>query len=391
MQDKLTAYVRNLFRNAADTQRNRELEEEILQNTLDRYEDLMNSGLTPEDAYHQAIANLGDVESLFEKAAFASRREEKGSSRAAWIAVAVVLAVILVIFGGAALLIGLNYAGPDPLERAEHKVEAEVERIETAVEQWADGVENAVEASVEDLIGHPDRKDTEGFRYRYAEESSFTVGSTELAPGGIHRLVIDWVAGSVVLETYEGSTIAVSEAEQHLEADRLRWRQRGETLTIRYCASTDSSEIVAKDLIVQVPVEFASVLRYVQIDTVSADARAADLEIGELQFDSVSGNLEFSGWAWDADLDTVSGTAEMNFADTPNELQFDSTSGDLILFLPESRSFEVDFETVSGNFHNNFGTYRQDDDAIYFEGTDRGKPAELEIDTMSGNVRIEKN
>ena len=36
MREKLTEYVRNLFRNAPNNQHNRELEEEILQNSLDR-------------------------------------------------------------------------------------------------------------------------------------------------------------------------------------------------------------------------------------------------------------------------------------------------------------------------------------------------------------------
>lgn len=302
--------------------------------------------------------------------------QKKSGGKGGLITAVVILSVIVILL--LALVVFLSNRGRVGFGSREEPLDA----IEERVEQWAEGVEDAVETAVE--------KGFAGYDYRYANADSFTVGNAEVETGNVNRLVIDWVAGQVTVEPYDGDTISVSEPEQTKEKNRLRWRQEGDTLTIRYCASTGSGDAANKDLTVKIPAELAKNLRYVQVDTVSADAYVSGLEIGELQFDSTSGNLEFSGWAWDVDADTVSGTAELNFADTPNELAFDSTSGDLILFLPDRRDFEVSFESVSGDFRNNFGPYRQHDGEMYFEGTGRSKLAELEIDTVSGDVRIEK-
>ena len=45
MREKLKEYVRNLFRYAPNNQHNRELEEEILQHSLDRFDDLVDENL----------------------------------------------------------------------------------------------------------------------------------------------------------------------------------------------------------------------------------------------------------------------------------------------------------------------------------------------------------
>ena len=66
MREKLKEYVRSLFRYAPNNQHNRELEEEILQNSLDRYDDLVAGGLPEDEAYRQTVANLGDVRPLLE-------------------------------------------------------------------------------------------------------------------------------------------------------------------------------------------------------------------------------------------------------------------------------------------------------------------------------------
>lgn len=61
MRDQLIHYVDLLFagaENAAD------IKQEILQNTLDRYDDLVSQGRNPQAAYSLAIAGIGDVSEL---------------------------------------------------------------------------------------------------------------------------------------------------------------------------------------------------------------------------------------------------------------------------------------------------------------------------------------
>lgn len=58
MREQLIKYVELLF---AGTPNSYDMQQEILQNTLDRYDDLIDQGKTPEAAYRLAIAGIGDV------------------------------------------------------------------------------------------------------------------------------------------------------------------------------------------------------------------------------------------------------------------------------------------------------------------------------------------
>ena len=62
MRENLVQYVNLLF---AGTPGNDEIRQEILQNTLDRYDDLIAQGKTPEAAYQLAISGIGDINEIF--------------------------------------------------------------------------------------------------------------------------------------------------------------------------------------------------------------------------------------------------------------------------------------------------------------------------------------
>jgi len=61
MRQALIQYVNLLFAGAPDCEDTRQ---EILQNTLDRYDDLIAAGKTPEEAYRLAISGIGDVSEI---------------------------------------------------------------------------------------------------------------------------------------------------------------------------------------------------------------------------------------------------------------------------------------------------------------------------------------
>ena len=61
MREQLIQYVNLLFAGAPDCD---DIRAEILQNTLDRYDDLTAQGKTPEAAYRLAISGIGDVNEI---------------------------------------------------------------------------------------------------------------------------------------------------------------------------------------------------------------------------------------------------------------------------------------------------------------------------------------
>lgn len=65
MREQLIQYVQLLFAGAADCDDTRQ---EILQNTLDRYDDLVAAGKTPEASYRLAIMGIGDINEILGRA-----------------------------------------------------------------------------------------------------------------------------------------------------------------------------------------------------------------------------------------------------------------------------------------------------------------------------------
>ena len=61
MREQLIQYVELLFAGAQDCE---DIKQEILQNTLDRYDDLIAEGKVPEAAYRLAIAGIGDINEI---------------------------------------------------------------------------------------------------------------------------------------------------------------------------------------------------------------------------------------------------------------------------------------------------------------------------------------
>lgn len=61
MREHLNRYIDLLFAGAPDAA---DIKQEILQNTLDRFDDLIAQGKTPEAAYQLAISGIGDISEI---------------------------------------------------------------------------------------------------------------------------------------------------------------------------------------------------------------------------------------------------------------------------------------------------------------------------------------
>ena len=61
MRTQLIQYLDLLFAGSKDSE---DIHQEILQNTLDRYDDLILEGKTPEAAYRLAILGIGDISEI---------------------------------------------------------------------------------------------------------------------------------------------------------------------------------------------------------------------------------------------------------------------------------------------------------------------------------------
>ncbi len=65
MNEKLKNHIEMLFEDAPKTRKTYDLKEELYANSLEKYQDLLHSGMNEEDAYKNVIGSIGDVSSLF--------------------------------------------------------------------------------------------------------------------------------------------------------------------------------------------------------------------------------------------------------------------------------------------------------------------------------------
>ena len=116
MREQLIQYVNLLFAGTSGTE---DIKQEILQNTLDRYDDLVSQGKSPEAAYSLAISGIGDISEILSSAtpkepAFEPAKQSKPEyrERPMWKKILIAIAVFLYIISIIPLII-LSELGMD--------------------------------------------------------------------------------------------------------------------------------------------------------------------------------------------------------------------------------------------------------------------------------------
>ena len=78
MIEELKKYIDLLFMGTEDCD---EVKEEILQNTIDRYEDLIRQGKSPQAAYRLAISGIGDINEILGTAVPSDQRKKEDAPK----------------------------------------------------------------------------------------------------------------------------------------------------------------------------------------------------------------------------------------------------------------------------------------------------------------------
>ena len=384
MREKISVYVDELFSDAALTIRNAEVQQEILQHTLDRYDDLIAAGKSEQEAYDEAVGGIGDVSELYEHKQAAeepkkrdfpapptpdavSTAPQSGRKKKlpGW-------AIALICVGVAAAILALNFAG-----------------------QAAFGVLRAGGRYIYDSANKYETLDRSGFGS--AEDS---VAASELLTG-IDEIEIHWLTGDVYLvESDEDGVNFQEDYTGNNEDYRMRYRVSDGKLIIQPCRSRffSSTDLPQKALTVFLPSE--STLKSITVETVSANVElmggSADtlavsttsggitgpgLSAREYDFGTVSGDISLTALPAGSsaiDCETVSGEVRISCTAHPDEIDFNSVSGNLRLTLPKgSCRYTLDFSTVSGD---------RDTDRFISGGDET---CDITAETVSGNVELQ--
>lgn len=109
---KAQVYVDRLFQDYEDTQELRDFKEEIVANLRERIKELQNKGIPEEEAFEQAVAELGDITQIAEEISKQKRKEVIGQMyihakvpMSKYHAIGYVVAVGAILFGLLAALI----------------------------------------------------------------------------------------------------------------------------------------------------------------------------------------------------------------------------------------------------------------------------------------------
>ena len=121
--------------------------------------------------------------------------------------------------------------------------------------------------------------------------------------------------------------------------------------------------------------------------TISTVSGEAEIEGGmeSLRYSSTSGGMRADGLpeGCAVETDTVSGNMELRFDGCPGDIEADSTSGSVRIYLPDDVGFALDYDSVSGDL---------DCDFPYLKGVYGGEVCfEMDISTTSGDLNIHKN
>ena len=220
----------------------------------------------------------------------------------------------------------------------------------------------------------------------------------------LQEIEIDWVSGNIRLAPANVSSIQVSESGKDTSKYPMICKQDGQTLEIEYCGNTTFGDLknlkFSKDLTILVPMDWNG--RAVKVDAASAKLSVQDLTIQEVDIDTASGACQFDSCTVDTlDIDTASGDiyfeGSLNRLDcdsasagvqavldnVPYEIDIDTASGGLELFLPEDAGFSVKMDTMSGKFDSTL-TYTTKNGRYV-----RGNGAcSIDMSSMSGSVTI---
>lgn len=359
MREKIRVYVETLFSDAALTIRNAEVQQEILQHTLDRYDDLIASGKSEQEAYDEAVGGIGDVSELYEhrQPAEAPKKRDfpapptpdavftapqtpqsgKKKKLPGW-------AIALICVGAVVAILALNFAG-----------------------RAVGAVLRVGERYIYESAGSYETLDRTGFgsKEQPAAASELLTDITEIE--------IHWLTGDVYLVESNADGVAFQEDYTGDNEDyRMRYRVSNGKLIIQPCRSRffSSVDLPRKALTVFLPSGLT--LKNITVETVSANVElmggstdtltvsttsggivGPGLPAAEYTFGTVSGNISLSALpAGDSSItcETVSGEVNIDCNAHPDEVSFNSVSGNLRLTLPEgSCRYELDFETVSGD------------------------------------------
>lgn len=284
-------------------------------------------------------------------------------------------------------------------------------------------------------------------QYFYNDAEAYKVGEGAVDASLIKHIDIDWIVGNVFVDVSDSNEIKFFESYSSDITDDLRMHYNisGNTLYIKFAKSTKSLLFNGskKNLYIHVPkdavldsyecnmVSSSTTIKALNADTIHIDSVSGTIDCYNLNskyiiFDSTSGNIysknittnEFTIESTSGkitieniksnslNIDTTSGnilctsleiqevetessssSIILRFKTSPSEIEVDSISGNIFLYLPREMEFMMNYDTVSGNLSHSFALSKNDSNS--FDYSTQNPTSILDIKSISGNLDID--
>lgn len=218
------------------------------------------------------------------------------------------------------------------------------------------------------------------------DDSEYTAGGFSLPENSVVKeLSIDWIAGNVTVEYWDENYISVSETSNLPRTDSLYYRYTGASLDIKFQGSRFRipNDVAGKDLTVKLPKNTR--LDELYVTNISGNTVINSGIYNEVDFDTVSGDVTWSGETKIIDVDTVSGKIDLTFEKDPYSISIDGVSGSAYLTMPkETQGFYVEFDSLSGIVIWDTSVISSDLVGHHY----KNGSTDIEFDSVSGNLNI---
>lgn len=125
----------------------------------------------------------------------------------------------------------------------------------------------------------------------------------------------------------------------------------------------------------------------VRVDTVAGEVTVRD-HVGTLVMDSVSGDLTASGALREAKLNTVSGNVTLDSSSTPESMNVNAVSADVLVRVPEPDDLDYTLRCVSGRLVVDGVEHRGATGSAFRQSSSVPSPGRLQVNSVSGNVTV---
>ena len=216
----------------------------------------------------------------------------------------------------------------------------------------------------------------------------YVMGGASLAASDVSELNIDWVSGTVTIEAYDGTEVAISETSEDALTDSTTmhyYLESDGTLNIRFGIpgmKSQGENLPNKNLLMRVPrtlrldeVEMNGLGQSVQMDSV----RCSTLEMNSVSRQITLNECEIK----DIEVNSVSTNVEATFSKMPEDIELNNVSGSTVLYVPEDAGFTLEYNGLVSNFFSELPVARRGKKKVIGNGA-----CAIECNSVSGELAI---